>query len=612
MEHATLHALQLVGLLLALGGPLLVLGLLRPACRTVGPGIAQARFAAALEQNVARWVRYGALAAALAALGDCFIQSAELEGKTLFNGVSLALVARFATHTIVGQLGLARAGTLLLAALTMRGTKPWRWWPVLWLSASAVVWASLVSHAAAQPTARLAAIAIQALHLCAGTVWLGVLLHLVAARRLLQSEAGCKALALIAEMVRRFSPCATAAVTLLFCSGLLAVYRLVGEPAALLSSAYGLTLLLKLMLLMLVLYAGYRNYGTIRPALLRLAQESCGNSIAPAIPGPRGRARCPQRAPKARAPRGATATGPRRAEDSAPCPVAVCGMPLPEPPAERKTVRTAARRGWLRAFGRALELEVTAGLLVVTVAGILGSVSPPGRAGIQRLTEVQARALLQPHWPRTSVANPQTFYGAPNRTLSDLRYAEFTHNWSGVAVVMLGLCWLAQSVGGRPGQWAARLWPGLLVLFGLFIAAASDPEVWLLRRVSLWQAAGDPQLLEHQLGAVLVFVLASTAWYYHRRPQGDRLLGYALPGVMVFGSLLLLGHAHSTLNATQDVSNLVNVQHAVFGTFGLLAGMFRWLSLRGLIRTRWAAWIWPSLVIGLGLFMAVVYRETTC
>jgi hypothetical protein len=79
---------------------------------------------------------------------------------------------------------------------------------------------------------------------------------------------------------------------------------------------------------------------------------------------------------------------------------------------------------------------------------------------------------------------------------------------------------------------------------------------------------------------------------------------------MILGSLMLLGHAHSSFTTTQDLTNLINVQHAVFGAFGLFAGVFRWFSLRGLVPEAQARLVWPALVIGLGLFMAFCYRET--
>jgi hypothetical protein len=82
-----------------------------------------------------------------------------------------------------------------------------------------------------------------------------------------------------------------------------------------------------------------------------------------------------------------------------------------------------------------------------------------------------------------------------------------------------------------------------------------------------------------------------------------------VPVLMILGSLLLLGHAHANFTSTQELTNLINVQHAVFGAFGLFAGTVRWLNLRGLFPSAIARPLWPSLVIGLGLYMAFCCRE---
>jgi hypothetical protein len=57
------------------------------------------------------------------------------------------------------------------------------------------------------------------------------------------------------------------------------------------------------------------------------------------------------------------------------------------------------------------------------------------------------------------------------------------------------------------------------------------------------------------------------------------------------------------------LTNLINEQHAIFGALIVLAGTVRWLSLRHLFPPRIASLLWPSLVIGLGAFMAFFYRE---
>src|SRR5262249_25637426 len=127
-------------------------------------------------------------------------------------------------------------------------------------------------------------------------------------------------------------------------------------------------------------------------------------------------------------------------------------------------------RAWLQRFGRMLELEVTAGVLVVVVAGILGSVSPPGEDGALRLSPGQIDAVLTPALPRTTLIDPSSFVGAATRTVDDLHYAELMHNWSGVFVAAMGLAWLAQGLGPRRAAWATRAWPFLLVPLALFIS----------------------------------------------------------------------------------------------------------------------------------------------
>ncbi len=544
MEHSALHALLLTSLIVTLGGPCAVLWLLLPASRRLGIPQGSDPLVLHIERNVARWVIYAACAGTLATFADMFVQVAEVQGRTVFGGVDPALVLRFATITAVGRFAMLKAGLLLLtaASVCIRGDR--KWWVTGFLASMAVLATSFVSHAAAQPSHRFIAVSAQVAHIAAGAVWMGVLLHLFFVRReMLHGEATTPRMALVAEIVRRFSPVALAMTSLLALTGLLGACRFVGHFPALFTSAYGLTLLVKLTLILPAVFAGFVNFRFIRPRLVE-------RNTAP--------------------------------------------------------LRRTATLQW---FSRMLELEITAGLLVITVAGILASVSPPGGDGTLRLTDVQVHALLSPHFPRTEVTDPNQWVGAATRKIDDLRYSEFTHNWSGVMVFLMGVGWLAQATGGRLGKWASRLYPFLLIPFGFFIGIAADPEVWWLRTVSFRQAVSDPQLLEHQLGAAMVFVLAWLSWRDQKNPEKTRPLGYALPAIMIAGSLLLLGHAHSTLTVTDDLTNMINVQHAILGTFGLLAGTIRLLVLRDLLRFPPARMLWACCVIGLGLFMAFFYRE---
>ncbi|HTU01084.1 MAG TPA: CopD family protein [Candidatus Sulfotelmatobacter sp.] len=547
MEHSLLHALQLLGTILTLGGAFLVLGLLRPARAGAGSDPPGDAWLGALEQSVSRWVWRGAWIGLLATGLDLFVQVAEAQGQTVFAGVDPGLAVEFATTTIVGRLSLVRMLALLLAALAVRLGGRFRWGLVAAFGFVAVVFTGLVSHAAAQSAERGPSIAAQVAHILAVAVWIGILIHLFLARRAIRQVGG--SLGPLARIMARFSPLALGAAFLLVLTGGFAAYRSLGTPGAMLTSAYGLTLAVKLSLLVLVLTGGFINYRIIRPALERLARD-------------------------------ASATEAKSAVDSV-----------------------------LARFCRALELEVTAGVLVICVAGILASVSPPRQDQTVRLTEAQARALEEPHLPVTAIADPSTFYGAPTRTIADRRYAEFTHNWSGVMVVLMGLCWLVQSLGRRWAEPAGRFWPFLLVPFAIFVEVASDPEVWLLRQASVRQVLADPIVLEHQLGAAIILVMVWLGCRDRRLPAEQRPLGRVLPAIMILGSILLLGHAHAGFTETQGLTNLINVQHAILGGLGLAAGTIRWLSLRGLFPERVARVAWPGFVIAVGLFMAFFYRE---
>lgn len=533
MEHSALHALLLCGLTVALGGVLAVWWLIFPAARKLNLPVSDALLA-----SVERLIFLGALAAALASLCDFFVQGAEIENKTIFGGIDLSLDWRFAVATTVGRLNVTRGVLLVLTAAAVHFLRgKWKWSLSGLLAFGALVASAFVSHAAAQPEARALYLGSQVVHLTAVAAWMGVLLHLFAARRHLLTSEG---IPFLAEIVRRFSPFALAATSLLALTGLFVAWRFLQSTGALFTSAYGLTLLVKLVMLMPALFAGFLNFRVIRPALL-------------APPGDIG--------------------------------------PL------------------LQRFGRLLELETTAGILVITVAGILGSISPPGEGGNLCLTPTQTLAVLTPHWPTSHVENWLAPDDPLGPTTDDLRYSEFTHNWSGVIVTCLGLGWLGLASGGRPAVWAGYINPFILVPFGIFIAVLANPEIWIMHSVSRWEALTNPQMLEHQLGAVMVFLLAWLSWRDLRQPSALRPLGYPLPVIMIIGSLLLLGHAHSTPEVPDDLSNLINVQHAVFGACGLFAGTSRWYVLRGLLRGRWVNLIWPSWIIALGLFMTFVYRE---
>jgi uncharacterized membrane protein len=243
-------------------------------------------------------------------------------------------------------------------------------------------------------------------------VWAGTLIHLLAARARIERATSPDALALLAGIVSRFSPLALAG------AGLLAVSGLTGAWTYLFGSpgAVAASPYGLTLLVKLSLIAPLLAAGFVNYRIVRPALRADGGMVAP----------------------GATAA--------------------------------------LGRLCRMIELEVTAAVLVVAVAGILGSISPPSPEGEGRLGPAEITAVLTPDLPTTRIVDPATWTANATRDINDLRYAEFMHNWSGLAVTLLGLAWLLQAGGSRLGRPIGRYWPLALIPFAIFVGIASVPS----------------------------------------------------------------------------------------------------------------------------------------
>jgi copper transport protein len=196
--------------------------------------------------------RYAVLAAVLAMLTS--VAALAAQAVAISPGASiLPATAQTLTQTRYGQLWLLRWLLLLLGIGTVFAalwSRPSRRRPLLVLAAVVALALplpfSLLSHAAAEPEGRGAAIAADALHLLGAAVWGGGLLLLVAvflpALRPLAREQRRAAL-LVA--VPRFSIIGVATWAILMLTGLYAAWLEVGTLGALRETAYGQTLLLK-------------------------------------------------------------------------------------------------------------------------------------------------------------------------------------------------------------------------------------------------------------------------------------------------------------------------------------------------------------------------------
>ncbi|HEX5503336.1 MAG TPA: copper resistance protein CopC, partial [Thermomicrobiales bacterium] len=224
------------------------------------------------------------------------LQVAKATGQAAWAALAPGALGGYLTGASAGSIWLARLALPPLAALALMPARRVATRPpagrgatrrasgipaALALGAGAALGAgylltiSLTSHAAASPFWVPFTVALDWFHLLATAVWVGGLAGLVATVPLLRDvQRGVRELLL--GLVSRFSNVALISVGVLAVTGLYSAWLHVGSFGALLPTAYGLTLVVKVALVAVLLAAGAFNLLWVRP---RLA------GIAPAGPG---------------------------------------------------------------------------------------------------------------------------------------------------------------------------------------------------------------------------------------------------------------------------------------------------------------------------------------
>jgi len=560
MLDAFVRPLLLIALVTAAAGPWCVVALLRPVLFKAG--LAPNLFGP-IEGRVARIVSIAAWIALAASIPELYLQMVAISGGSVLSGVEFAAVWRFLTRTAAGWVWIGRAA-LLVALLAVartclesgrtssglgRETPPQpRWWTALALAAAALVSRALASHASAQASGSVTAIAADSLHILAAASWIGLLIQfrlLLGPLRRLDEETREPVLA---PIVNRITPIALTSAGVLICTGLYNATRHLDSPLSIIASPYGLTLLAKLLLLVPVLTAGALNFLVIRPALS--AASLSGNE-----PDPR--------------------------------------RPL------------LARR-----LLSLVEIEASVGAAILALAAVLGAVPPAVDDPGGTLSLGRLLYLFTPRPP--PVSSPGLGPGpwpAIQQTPDDYAYSVFNHTWAGAALMVMAMGSFLEGWQGRRFRWA-RAWPIGFVLLAIFLFVRNDPEAWPFGPVGFLESMRIPEMVQHRLSVLLLVALGGVEYLGRSGQVGRSRWAYIFPSLCLVGGFMLFSHSHDIGVSTTDTQTYIYVQHAVMGTFALLAGLSRWFQLSRSQEGRWFGRLWPLFVFLLGLQMFLFYKET--
>ncbi len=230
----------------------------------------------------------------------------------------------------------------------------------------------------------------------------------------------------------------------------------------------------------------------------------------------------------------------------------------------------------------------------------------------QRMTPVWPR-LSSPSFsalkPPTSIREgleAHQFGGGNANDAIDNAWSEYNHHWAGLMVLLAGfLALLSRS----PRMRWARYWPFAFVGLAVFIVLRADPEAWPLGPRPFWASFSYPDVLEHRLEALLIVGFAT----FESAVQAGRLRNtwaqYVFPLICALGAALLLTHSHGFGDIASEV--LAQASHTAIAVLGATAGWMRWLELRlaPSRQRRIAATVWPTALMLVGLVL-LNYRES--
>jgi copper resistance protein D len=194
---------------------------------------------------------------------------------------------------------------------------------------------------------------------------------------------------------------------------------------------------------------------------------------------------------------------------------------------------------------------------------------------------------------------------------NDEAWSEYNHHWSGVIVLAAGFFALLSRLPSRYGLsfgWA-RNWPIAFAGLAVFIVLRADPDCWPLGPRPFWASMYAPDVLQHRLYALLILGFAAFEWGIQTERLHSRWAASVFPLLCAAGGALLLTHNHSIGNVKEEL--LAEMSHTPIALLGATAGWSRWLELRlpDQKESRFASYVWPVCLMLVGLVL-LNYRES--
>jgi putative copper resistance protein D len=149
--------------------------------------------------------------------------------------------------------------------------------------------------------------------------------------------------------------------------------------------------------------------------------------------------------------------------------------------------------------------------------------------------------------------SPQMDPALQNKLLADKKESEFNHHLAGLFLILAGVFIFAQGALLQRWPLLRYAWPSCFLISGLFLLIFSDTELWPFGPQSWWYGLShNPEDLQHKTFALILLALS---YFEIQRARGVLKSAWAawlFPALACCGSVLLLFHEHHTGMHTSD------------------------------------------------------------
>ena len=224
---------------------------------------------------------------------------------------------------------------------------------------------------------------------------------------------------------------------------------------------------------------------------------------------------------------------------------------------------------------------------------------------LPRMTSPTLSQLTPPSSLETAVRETE-FQATGGSDATDRKWSEYNHHWAGLIVLVAGLLAFASHF---PLMRWARFWPVTFAGLSIFIVLRADPENWPLGPRPFWASFSAPDVLEHRAAALLILCFAIFECAVQAGKLRARWAPMIFPVMCALGAVVLLTHNHASSDMSEDL--LASLSHTPIALLGATAGWARWLELRlppGRA-SKIAGYVWPLFLSAAGLIL-LNYRES--